>query len=132
MAMPKVVSEVLDLSKEWMDDEQKAIVNLIVKKDGSIRATKPKVKEDDPVTGKAAYVWRMVVFIVSPKGVHQCMPVTADFDLPAYDESGKWRSPLAREMGETLKPVEDAIVGSIPKNQWAGALRWGRAFGMVA
>jgi hypothetical protein len=132
MAMPKTVSEVLNLSKEWMDAEQKAIVDLIVKNDGSIRATKPKVDETNPVTGKAAYVWRMVVFIVSPKGVHQCWPVTADFDLPAYDESGKWSSALSREMAKELKPIEDAIIGSIPTNQWAGAMRWGRAFGRIA
>lgn len=110
-------------------DEGHAILNIIVKKDGTVRASKPKVK--DALTGKAAYVWRMVCFLTSPKPAHQCMPCTCDFDLPAYDEEGKWRSPIAREMAATLKPIEDAIVDSIDKREWHGVHTWGRVLGGV-
>jgi hypothetical protein len=103
-----------------------AILNIIVKKDGTVRASKPKVK--DALTGKAAYVWRMVCFLTSPKAAHKCMPCTCDWDLPVADENGKWRYSLAREMAKDLKAVEDAIVDAIDKSEWHGVHAWGRAF----
>lgn len=114
------------------NDEGLLILHRIVKKDGTLRASKPKVLKDAPITGKTAYVWRMVCFMVSPKSQHQCMPCTADFDLPAYDTEGKWRYQLAREMMDTLKPVENAIVDSVDKSDWHGVIRWGQVFGAIA
>lgn len=110
-------------------DEGQAILHIIVKKDGTVRASKPKVK--DALTGKAAYVWRMVCFLTSPKPAHQCMPCTCDFDLPVADEDGKWRYTLARDMAAELKPVEDAIVDAIAKEDWHGVKTWGRIFGTI-
>jgi hypothetical protein len=124
MKMPISNPDLTNLTRE-----EKDIINLVVKKNGQIRATKPKVKEETPITGKAAYVWREVVFMVSPKPTHMCMPVTADFDLPAYDENGKWSSQKAREMSKTLKATVDAIVDGVDKSQWHGVRRWGKAFG---
>lgn len=125
MSMPEVNREVLSHLSKTFADEELAIINIIIKKNGEVRASKPKVK--DIISGKAAYVWRMVVFSVSTKPQHQCMPVCADFDLPAYDENGKWTSSAAREMSKKLKPIEDAIVNSIPKAQWHGVRRWKNA-----
>jgi hypothetical protein len=121
MKMPKIDKTKLSLSEKDME-----IVDLIVKKDGSIRSTKPKVDENDHRTGKAAYIWRMIVFLVSPNPRHHCMPVTANFDLPAYDEKGMWRSQIAGKMADDLKYIEDAIVNSIPKIKWHGVHRWAR------
>ena len=104
-----------------------AILKIIVKKDRTVRASKPKVK--DALTGKAAYIWRMVVFLTSPISAHSCMPCTCDFDLPVADENGKWSYSLAREMAKVLKPIEDAIVDSINKSEWHGVHTWGRIFG---
>ena len=112
-------------------DEGQKILAIIVKKDGTVRASKPKVKADDPITGKAAYVWRMVCFLTSPKPAHSCMPCTCDFDLPAEDETGKWRYEIAREMMTDLKPIEDAIVDSIDKSEWHGVQTWGRVLGTL-
>jgi hypothetical protein len=110
-------------------DEGQKILAIIVKKDGTVRASKPKVKADDPITGKAAYVWRMVCFLTSPKPAHSCMPTTCHFDLPAEDEAGKWKYSIAREIMDALKPIEDAIVDSIDKSEWHGVRTWGRVFG---
>jgi len=111
--------------------EGEKILAIIVKKDGTVRASKPKVKADDPVTGKAAYIWRMVCFLTSPKRAHQCMPCTADFDLPAFDETGKWRTQIALEMCRALKPIENAIIDNIAKEEWHGVKTWGRVLGKV-
>ena len=109
--------------------EWKAIAKAITVtrgKPGQLRASKPKVKDSDPITGKAAYVWRMVCFLISPKGQHHCMPITADFDLPAFVD-GKWSSAAARDMSKVLKPLEDAIVNSVPKTEWYGVRSWASA-----
>lgn len=126
MAMPKVNVEKVNLTG---DDEK--IFGLVVKKNGEIRATKPVVKHANPLTGKAAYVWRMVCFIVSPKPYHHCMPVCAVYDLPAYDENGKWRSRIADEMAKDLKHIEDEIINAIDMSQWHGVHRWGKALGYL-
>lgn len=112
-----------------LQTEGLAILKIIVKKDGTVRASKPKVKADKPITGKAAYIWRMVCFLTSPKPAHKCMPCTCDWDLPVADEDGNWRYQLARKMAETLKPIEDAIVDSIDKSEWHGVHTWGRILG---
>jgi len=125
MNMPKV--NIKNINGELLTDEERAIFNIVIKKNNSIRASKPKVKDD--LTGKSAYVWRMVCFFVSPKGPHQCMPCTATFDLPAYDENGKWCSSIARAMEKELDTLVDKITAGIDKREWHGVRRWGRALG---
>lgn len=127
MTMPK--ANIQEINNSLLTDEYKAIMSIVVKKSGEIRASKPKVKNDNHITGKAAYVWRMVCFQVSPKPQHQCMPVTANFDLPAFDENGNWKSVISREMEKNLDILVKMIVDSIPKSQWYGINRWSRAFG---
>ena len=126
MMMPKVNLEQLEAN---LTEEEFNITKNFLKKDGSIRSTKPKINDKESITGKSAYVWRMVVFMVSPKLQHQCMPVTASFDLPAIADNGKWCSQIAREQEAELKNVIDAVVDSIPKNEWHGVQRWAKAFG---
>lgn len=114
------------------EDEYGRIADLVLRgSTNQIRATKPKVKEDNHDTGKAAYVWRMVAFQVSPNGQHHCMPVTADFDLPAYNTEGKWSASIAREMAKDLDRLVDCIVNCVPKHQWHGVTRWARAMGRI-
>lgn len=112
------------------NDEFNKIVEIIIK-DNKIRKTKPKVNDNDPITGKAAYVWRMVVFYVSPNSRHHCMPVAADFDLPAFDENGKWRTSIAREMAKELDVLVDKIVDLVPPEQRYGLNAWAKAFGKI-
>ena len=117
--MPKINrNEIAPLTEEELN-----ILNIVIKSDHSIRATKPKVKDD--LSGKAAYVWRMVVFTVSKKRVHQCMPMTATFDIPAFDLSGKWNCKIADKMKKDLDQLVESIINTIPKSQWYGVKRWG-------
>jgi hypothetical protein len=129
MTMP--IANISEDIKKTLTEEELQIINKVLKIGGVVRATKPKVIESNPITGKAAYVWRMVVFQVSPKPPHQCMPVTANFDLPAYDENGKWSSVISRGMEKELDKLVNHIVDSVPKAQWHGINRWGRAFGYI-
>lgn len=110
------------------NNEFNEIVKIIIK-DNKIRKTKPKV--NDPITGKAAYVWRMVVFYVSPNSRHHCIPVAADFDLPAFDENGKWRANIAQEMAKELDVLVDKIVDLVPSEQRYGLNAWTKAFGKI-
>jgi len=127
MTMPTVNTKNI----ENLSDEETKIFNVVVKKNNTIRATKPKVNRSntDIINGKASYVWRMVAFMVSPKPAHQCMPACASFDLPAFDENGDWKSPIARIMENELQKLIDVIIDNIDKSQWHGVHRWGRALG---
>jgi hypothetical protein len=60
------------------------------------------------------------------------MPCTASFDLPAYDENGKWCSSIARVMEKDLDVLVDKITNAVDKREWHGVHRWGRALGKYA
>ena len=61
-------------------------------KTAAIRSTKPK-------NGPAAYVWRMVAFIVSRNPQHQCIPAMADFYVDKADYAH--RTDTYQPRGET-------------------------------
>lgn len=128
MTMPIV--DMYKIRENFLSTEDLKIINVVVKKDNSIRASKPNIKDKtNYINGKASYVWRMVVFMVSPKSAHQCMPACASFNLPAYDENGKWKSDIARLMEKELYKLVDIIIDSIDKSKWHGVHKWGRVLG---
>lgn len=123
-----------------LSQEETLIFNRIVLvKNGvpQLRATKPKIeysvytknglkyREPTYETGIAAYVWRMVAFMASPKGQHHCMPMCATFDLPTKDLTYDQR----RDLEKKWLAFADKIVNAIPKTQWHGVKRWGQAMG---
>jgi heme exporter protein D len=128
--MPKI-----DLTAVAMTAEERQIAERILNK-GALRASKPaiayttyvnerglKLRQPDDIGGKAAYVWRMVAFTLSPVAKHHCMPCTADFDLPERDYQ------LRRQMAKQLDTLVDRIIASVPKSQQHGTMRWARALG---
>jgi len=146
--MPKVDLEKLAtlLTAEQMD-----LVKRFLKPDGTIRATKPEVKKVvthittvqteygpyqdehydcvDPAQGKAAYIWRHVVFMVSPKPAHQYLP-TMDFcDLP--DEVVSEGYLLTNPHITELHRIADIVVDCVPVADWHGVQRWGQAMGQI-
>lgn len=143
--MPKID---LDKLRPVLTESEFAIARRIIsqqgKNKGLLRASKPPVTKADPLSGMAAYVWRMVAFMISPVGQHQCMPVTADWDLPiespsrkSFDDSDRWYAELSRahdarrDLAKELDKLVDKIVDSIPKNEWHGVKRWGYALGAL-
>lgn len=118
--MPKI-----DFSK--LDGESLTVAKQITKKDGSLYATKPK-----QANGLEKYIWRMVMFAVSPKREHHCIPVTAEFDLIDWVEiefnTKSWMTIMRdQDFKERTKKIEDDIVNTIPKSEWHGVRSWGRA-----
>ena len=122
--MPEVDLEKLFLEmtkEEWQIT--KRIVATRGKNKGLLRASKPPVDKENPITGKAAYVWRLVAFMASPMPAHSCMPVCADWDLPG--SYGDERRALADEMDKLV----DKIVATLPVS--SGAMQWARGFGII-
>ena len=127
---------------DHLDNAEREVAVKIVatrgKNKGKLRASKPEVewhpiikdgvatryKEPELESGKAAYLWRMVAFHVSPVPQHHCLPVMADCDLPGDFNSRK-------ELAKSLNDLADKIVMAIPKQQWQGIIRWGRALGYI-
>lgn len=125
-----------------LTEEELELAKGIAKKDGTLRASKPKtskqieIKTDDPEAyfgtkfiysttveakqGETAYIWRMVAFAISTRSQHQCMPCTADFWLEGTVKASRRR---AKEL--------DVIVEKILKNHpvQPGIMRWGKALG---
>lgn len=122
---------------------------------GQLRASKPTLKFDttscpgyryptDP-SGSAAYVWRMLCFYCIAYHPHCCMPVTADFDIPhdlteettrrKYADFSDWYasddykhySAKRAEKRASLDNLVDRVLAIIPKSQWGGVMRWGKA-----
>ena len=109
--MPKVVGPLSGQALRYARE--------ITKDDGTLYASKP---------GKASpegrYVWRMVVFLVSPRPQHQCMPVTAAWELGYWTDQ---RDALTKD----LDAIADQIVDAVPVQQWHGVKRWGHALGYL-
>lgn len=98
---------------------------LIVRPDGTLRASRPSLKKGDDIRC-AAYVWRMVAFSISCDPKHHCMPCTAYCYLPrglSHDER--------RQLEKHLDGVADVIINSVPKSDWHGVTRWGNALGYI-
>lgn len=120
MSIENAVIDFTNLSPEALN-----IAKHITKKDGTIYRSKPK---KEGISGDCQYVWRHLVFHVSQNRQHQCMPVTADFDLETYNDEGKWCSRLAMKRGKELEPIIREILQNIPLYKQSGTMRWLKAF----
>ena len=103
--------------------EVNAIKDIVNKNGKGIRKSKPKVDKSD-ATGRAAYVWRMVMFTVSKNPVHHCIPVCADMDLCDSDWANR------KDVIKTLDHIVEAFIQSVSKSEWYGVRRWCRAMGV--
>lgn len=126
MTMPQINLEAINLSPSDME-----IVNACLGRANRLRSAKPKEN------GYAAYVWRLVAFQISNNSQHHCMPMTADFDMPqeywgrGEDGSCTESANKRRAKCKELDMIVDVMVNSVPKSQWKGVIRWGRAFGAL-
>ena len=105
------------------DSEKQAIIKVVMKNGKGFRASKPKVDKNDPITGRTAYVCRMVGFQISRKNSLLCMPVTAVFDYAEED----WKN--RKEVTKALDEVVAEIVDAVPPAERYGVNRWARALG---
>ena len=103
-------------------EEERAILKLITNGNtGELKVARPKTNREDYITGRAAYVWRMVAFFVSDKPQHHCMPIMADMHLHQQDWDKR------KEITKTLDDFVSRIVDAIPKKDWGGVRRWHQA-----
>ena len=116
--------QTIDLTELDLNEEDMEIAEQIVKRNGQLYASRPK-----KASGDAQYVWRMVVFMVSNKPAHQCIPVTADFYLDEEYWNGENAFDRRRAHTQELDKIADAIIDIVPKREWHGVQRWGRALG---
>jgi hypothetical protein len=109
----------LSLLRQHLSADDFALVQAIVKRDGTLRASKP-----EKACGEAKYLWRMVAFAISPEPRHHCMPMMAFCDLPGRYGSDEYRAAEAR-----CSAIEKVVVAATPKSQQHGVQRWASAFG---
>jgi hypothetical protein len=116
-----------------LDDQEKAIAEKIIGRGGKLRSSTPS-------DGEAAYVWRMVAFMVSPKPQHHCIPVSHDFGvMDIAPKIKKFCKYMNREIEQTdfdwvrnhckkLDIIVDKIVDNVKVQNRHGVNRWAKAF----
>jgi len=112
MEMPTI-----DLMALWrqLPAEDMALIRRIVKPGSyELRGSRPKL-HDSAESRHAAYVWRMVVFMVSPNAQHHCIPTTCFWWLPA-DTDGK--------VMQRLNNLVNKITDTVPPEEWWGVRAW--------
>jgi hypothetical protein len=124
------------LNFENLNGVELAIATKIVGKGNKLRATKPS-------DGEALYVWRLVVFMVSPKPAHHCMPCTHDFGVmdiaPKVTKFCKFREKEVTQIDfdwvrarcKELDVIVNKIVDNVNVHQRHGVNRWARAYGVI-
>lgn len=104
------------------DNDINEILSIVTKNGKGIRASKPKHIDAEPNTGRAAYVWRNVMFLISKNPVHHCIPVMADFYLCKNDFADGYKELSAFK--KELDKIVDMIVETVPVNERHGLKRW--------
>ena len=97
----------------------KRLVPLITTSEGTLRTTRPDILPDFPLSGHAAYVWRMIAFHISPISQHHCLPMAAPFYIQEED---------IHKLVEFLDTIVDEILEQFPPSSWQGIMAWGRVF----
>ena len=110
---------IIDLDAADITDDERILALEILKPDGRLYASKP-----GKASGEGKYLWRMVVWGVSPHRQHQCMPMTADWDLDGEFEE---RMARAKVLDELAQRIEATVPSSNGMARWRGAMRWGRS-----
>lgn len=121
---------------DHLSEEERKLASQIVaskgKNKGRLRASKPKItyeivtregrryRESTMESGSVAYLWRMVAFIVSPIGQHNCLPMMADMDLPYFTISADEHKELKRK----LNALADKITDVMKSGDKHGLRRW--------
>ena len=113
----------INFEKLNLPEEKLTLINEIVKNNGEIYLTKPK-----KASGEAKYIWRNVMFYISPNRVHHCIPVMSEFDLPLEYFGSAENHSRRREKIEELDQIVDEVVNTFPKSEWLGVKRWSMVF----
>jgi len=143
--MPKLS---VDVMVAGCDENETRIVRAAFNsRTGCLRASKPYSRialdgDDDEAEYRASanYVWRMLCFDYAGFHPHNCMPVTADWDLGAVYYTREGQGDYAsrderRDAEKSARVALDALVkrveSTLPVTLQRGVMQWGRALGMI-
>jgi hypothetical protein len=113
-----------------LDDHGERLVRAAFKgKSGTLRASKPfrtiDPDADDALFKACAnYVWRMLCFDLVASRPHNCMPVTADWDLRIVLNDHSIRPGPARTAKDKLDATITRAESALPPGSLRGALSW--------
>jgi hypothetical protein len=110
--MPKIDLDKIDLTAE----ERELASSILVKARPNTGKLYVSMSSDAP--GEARYLWRMVVFYISPLSRHHQMPVMAFTYLPGETRAER------QSVADRLDEIVDKIVDSVGVSQWTGVMAW--------
>lgn len=116
-----------------LNDLQSKLIRAAFTKQGKLRAAKPfrKVDYDKPnafFEACANYVWRMLCFDYCDFHPHNCMPVTAEWDIEHWHLRRWYRRGreaihrITNDLDTVIKLAESNVSATLQR----GVLRWGR------
>jgi len=132
----------IDLVRPILTAEELVLVAPAFSRKRTLRANKPFARVATVEEGCANYIWRMLAFDFSGYGKNSCLPVTADFDLGCVLYNRDKVAGCVESNREARRAEEKGIIDSLdvlikkvesvlPVVAQAGAMRWGRALGMI-
>lgn len=110
--MPKIDLDKIDLTPE----EHELVQSILVR--GRPNRGKLYVSLPSDAAGEARYLWRMVVFYISPVSRHQHIPVMAFTYLPGETRAER------QQAADRLDEIVDKILDSVGVSQWTGVMAW--------
>lgn len=141
--MPKMPKLPVDAMVADLDGREEKLVRAAFRgATDTLRATKPfrtiDYGADDALFKACAnYVWRMLCFDYAGFHPHNCMPVTADWDIgayyyrhPDYADRSKRRD-AERSVRDALDALVKRVESVLPIMAQKGVMQWGRALGMI-
>lgn len=119
----------IDLNSVTWSVNEVRILRRLFKEDLTLRQSRPEIQYEmvngqqvpERWSGIAAYVWRMIVFTISTRAQHQCLPVMAVDYLPIYPGM---TDTMRRAIQDFADQTADKICDLIPKSEWHGIARW--------
>jgi len=118
----------VEMTKKYIEDNHDLIVKRLTGQYGGLRPSKPNGKRDN---GLIKYIWRMARFHA---GHDTRLPVMCEYDLLDWieEQTGDKLSLSERaEVTKAIDPTIDQIIVDLGENPMRGAMRWGRAMGML-
>jgi len=83
----------------------------IISARGNLRSTRPE-------NGYAAYLWRMVAFMISDNRAHNCIPCMADLYIPIEDRE------IRNQVIAILDTLDKRIVDQFKPSECTGLKAW--------
>lgn len=110
----KMLMPIVNVDMDKYTEEEREILGLMVN-NGRLLATQPKISYRNPVTGKAAFAWRMIVWFLSYRTNHCAEPNSPKDLLPARI-GGTWDDEYCKKLEKEMYVLIRKVLEEYPED----------------